>query len=178
MAPKVTTTSTSVKDMDPTLKGPYIPRHAPKAELRQKADAATMPPNYLTDSAMASLADQAKDVPMFSSFSPDFVFKAPVLTAGAKDRSASRVSGMANYSSMSRGAAERASTAARKELQAPRRMQDVLRQSAGAVAPGDKKSLLHPGTKLRTAGFSQGAQGGARDDLGSSLSRPYTAAGV
>ena len=34
MAVKVTTETTSVADMDPKLRGPYIPRAAPKAEIR------------------------------------------------------------------------------------------------------------------------------------------------
>ena len=120
MAVKVTTQTTSVADMDPKLRGPYIPRAAPKAEIRSSVqflfnfrilesllyrgftenskDARTLTletlifcycqnplvggsTNYLTQDAMDSVNRRARDVPLFSSFSPDYIFRPQELSS-------------------------------------------------------------------------------------------------
>lgn len=182
MAVKVTTQSTSVADLDPKLKGPYLPRAAPKAEIRSENPGAAANTNYLTDTAVDTLNRRARDIPLFSSFSPDYVFRPQELSIMHGGGGGGR-----GYTSHGGAISADLPSAARRELGPPRQMQDVLRRSAAMGARAQtptprsnsamaapalpKKSLLDAGTKLRTAGFSKGPGGEAGQS-----SRPQTTA--
>jgi len=167
MAQKVTIQSTSVSDIDPKLKGPYMPRAATRPEIRTEDPSLNASTNYLTDAAVDTLNRRARDMPMFSSFSPDYVFKPQNLSPTGR---AGRGGGRQGFFGHKGDEQTGGEASMRRELAPPRPMQDVLRQSASsfpqqanaAVTPRSttpaaqgpaRKSLLDAGTKLRTTGF-------------------------
>ena len=92
-------------------------------EIRKEDLGKGVSTNYLTDAAVDSLARRANDIPLFSSFSPDYVFKPPDLTAPSRHRDISTsASRLADAHHRLAGAASSAS-AARRALEPPKKMQ-------------------------------------------------------
>ena len=128
MALKVTTQSISVSEMDPSLKGPYIPRAATRPEIRTEDPNMNASTNYLTDAAVDTLNRRARDMPLFSSFSPDYVYKPQNLSPTGRADVGNR-RGFFGHKDDGRSGGE---ASMRRELGPPRPMQDVLRQSGSA----------------------------------------------
>mmetsp|Transcript_25733 Transcript_25733/g.57872 ORF Transcript_25733/g.57872 Transcript_25733/m.57872 type:complete len:178 (-) Transcript_25733:2292-2825(-) len=147
----------------------YRPRPPAKSEIRNQAGEEA-PPNYLTEEAISSAHQRLMDVPLFSSFAPDFVFRPPPLPL-TRSRRPSRQSSPAlrAHQEALAGQQELEASRSRMPLQPPPKMQTILVSpnrvdatgaerrgtgaSSGPRASGSYRSLLERGTQIRSSGF-------------------------
>jgi len=67
----------SIEKVDPSMKQPYMPKVAPRNDIRGNNPNDGGKPQYLTDEAVEALDNRTSTVPMYSSFTADRIFREP-----------------------------------------------------------------------------------------------------
>lgn len=169
----------TLQKVDDTMQQPYKPREPPRNDIRA-GNGHVEPPQYLTDDAKALLDNRAANMPMYSSFAPDHIFKDPTFrprshhARGKRDDMSEGNSGSQDLEGYGRhGNAplkpapkmrdvlmERATalvltpTSLEFSSPTPNRVTHAdMREGKKLLAKSMGKSLLHRGTKVRSSGF-------------------------
>ena len=148
----------------------YRPRPAAKSEIRNQTGGEEASPNYLTEEAISSAHQRLMDVPLYSSFAPDFVYRPRPLPPSRRHASRQSSPALRAHPEALASQQEEEASRGRGALQPPPRMQTILvspkrngdaagadrRGSAGSSRPRASpafRSLLDRGTQIRSSGF-------------------------